>query len=122
MQKCTVLNMSSKQLVLPAESSIVTTSWTDEAGTISASNPTFGQVTLTAKKLAGLTEGVSNELLMDSAIDIVGMLTEQFMYAIGQELDNQVLNGTGNPCSGVLTAASGFSVVMGAGSTNFSNP
>jgi HK97 family phage major capsid protein len=121
LQKCTVINMSSNSLKMPTEASMVTVAWADEAGTISASNPTFGQVNLVAKKLTGLTAGISNELLMDAGFDIVGFLTDQFMYAQGQELDNQVLNGTGNPCSGVLSAAAGYSVVMGAGSTNFSS-
>lgn len=121
MQKCTVINMSSQTLKLPKEASMVSVSWTDEAGSITASNPVFDQVTLTAKKLAGLTGGISSELLMDTGIDIVGLLTEQFMYAIGLELDNQVLNGTGSPCSGVLTAKAGYSVVMATGYSNFSS-
>ncbi len=99
---------------------MVSVAWTDEAGSITAFNPTFGQVTLTAKKLAGLTSAISSELLSDTAIDIVGLLVEQFMYAIGQELDNQVLNGTGSPVSGILSAAAGYSVVLGTGSTSFS--
>jgi HK97 family phage major capsid protein len=64
---------------------------------------------------------ISNELLQDSAYDIVGDITEQFAYAMAQEVDNQVLNGTGSPCSGVLTAAAGYSVVLATGNTNFSS-
>jgi len=75
---------------------------------------------LTAKKLASLTSGISSELLQDSIFDIVGWLTEQFMYTQGLELDNQALNGTGSPLSGVLTAACGYSVSLATGSTNFS--
>jgi HK97 family phage major capsid protein len=112
LQKCTVVNMSKQTLKLPAEASMVSVGWEDEAASIDASNPTFGQVTLTAKKLTGMTSGISGELLADSAVDIVSLLTEQFMYAIGQELDNKVLNGTGAPWSGVLTAAAGYSTVM----------
>jgi len=45
-------------------------------------------------------------------VDLVGMLTQAFQYAYAQEIDNQVLNGTGSPCSGILTAAVGYSVTM----------
>ena len=116
----TMYNMSSNVLKLPAEASLVSMNWIAEAGAITASDPTFGQVTLTANKLAGLTTAMSNEVLADSALDIVSMLAEQFSYATGLELDNQALNGTGSPVSGVLTAAAGYSVVLGSGSTAFS--
>ena len=121
MQECTVVPMSVDVREYPAEASLVTVSWTAEAGAITASNPTWAQVLLTAKKLAGLTSGISNELVNDSAFDLVSILSEQFGYAIGQELDNQVLNGTGDPTSGILTAIAGYSVIMGTGSTNFSS-
>jgi HK97 family phage major capsid protein len=120
LQKCTVIPMSSSSLKLPSELTLPSVTWPGEAGQGSATNPTFGQVTLTAKKVMALTDYLSRELLSDSGVDIVSLLTEQIMYAIGLELDNQVLNGTGNPVSGVLTAAAGYSVVMATGSTSFS--
>lgn len=121
LKKATVIPMKSNTLKMPSEASLVSVTWEDEAAAIDEQNPTFGQVVLTAKKLAGLTSGISSELLQDSGVDIVGMITEQFLYAIGQEYDNQGLNGTGSPCSGVLTAAAGYSVVMASGSTAFSS-
>jgi HK97 family phage major capsid protein len=121
LQKCTVINMGSDTLRLPSELTLASVAWITEANAITSSAPTFGQVVLTAKKLAGLTDYVANELLQDSAIDIVSMISEQFSFAIQQELDNQVLNGTGTPISGVLTAKASYSVVMGTGSTNFSS-
>jgi len=120
LNQCTVLNMGTDTLKLPAEASLVSVAWTAEEGGITESEPTFGQVQLTAKRLDGYAK-VTNELLQDSNIDIVGLLTEQFAYAVGLELDNQVLNGTGDPVSGVLTAKAGYSVVMGSGETNFSS-
>jgi len=120
LQKCTVIPMSTLQVKLPAEATLVSAYWANEAAAPTASNPTFDQITLTAKKLGCLTAGISTELLADSAMDIVSMITEQMMYAQGQELDNQTLNGTGSPWSGVLSAAAGYSVVLGTGSTSFS--
>jgi HK97 family phage major capsid protein len=119
LNSCTTIPMREKQQTYPAEASLVTSYWVDEVGSITTSNPTYGQVTLTAKKLAGLTDYISNELLADADYDLVGALTEMFAYAKGLELDNQVLNGTGSQCSGVLTALSGsYSVIMS--SSNFS--
>jgi len=120
LNECTIVNMSRDTIKLPKEASLVSVAWTSEEGGITESEPTMGEVQLSAKRLDGYAK-VSNELLQDSAIDIVGMLTEQFAYAIGLELDNQVLNGTGSPVSGVLTAAAGYSVVMSSGKTNFSS-
>lgn len=120
LNEATVLTMGSDTLSMPAELTKVSMNWIAELSSITASDPTFAQVKLTAKKLAGLTTAMSNEVLADSNIDIVSLLTKQFSYATGIELDNQALNGTGSPCSGVLTAKAGYSVVLPTGSTSFS--
>lgn len=123
LQNATVVPMGSSVRKYPAELTLLSNTWEDEAAAIDEQNPTLSQVTLTAKKLASLTSGISSELLSDSMFDIVGWLTEQFMYTQALELDNQALNGTGAPCSGVLTAACGYSVILAStvlGSTNFS--
>lgn len=124
--KCTVIPMSSVTLQLPAEATLCTAAWITENSTITASDPTTDRVLLTAQKLACITTAMSNELLADSQIDIVSWLTEQFGYAILQELDNQVLNGSGSPVSGILgtsliTGVAGYSAVMVVGSTSTSN-
>lgn len=120
LKECTVLNMNTDQLYLPSELTLASVAWTTpESGTISAGEPTFAQVDLDAKRLDGLAT-VTNELLMDSAMDVVGILSEQFGYAVALELDNQVLSGTGTPISGLTTAACGYSVVFATTSTNFS--
>lgn len=108
---CKVIPMGSDRLKVPKELTRGSVAWKDEAATIDQSDPTFDQVTLTTDKLTALTVA-SNEYLADSQIDVVSLLTDQFSYAMGLEIDNQVLNGTGDPVSGVLTAAAGFSVVM----------
>lgn len=120
LRDCTVVPMNTDQMYLPAELTLASVAWTTpETGQMTAGEPTFSQVSLTAKRLDGIAT-VTNELLMDSAIDIVSLLSEQFGYAVAIELDNQVLNGTGNPVSGLLGAACGYSATMGSGSTNFS--
>lgn len=118
--KCRVIQMGSKTKNIPDMTTGVTTYWVAEEGTITESQPVLGQVQMTAKKQAGLVT-CSNELLEDSAPDVQLWLSQIFNEAMGLEFDNQLLNGTGDPCSGVLTAKAGYSVVMSSGSTSFQN-
>lgn len=120
LNNCSIVPMSTDNLIIPKEASLVSVAWNTEANDIADSEGTVGQINLTAKRLDGLAT-VSNELLMDSAVDIAGMLSEQFSYATLLELDNQVLNGTGSPCSGILSAAAGKSVQMATGSTTIAS-
>lgn len=120
LRECTVLPMSVDQMYVPAELTLASVAWTTpETGQISAGEPTFSQVSLAVKRLDGLAT-ITNELLNDTAVDISGILSEQFGYAVAYELDNQILSGTGSPVSGLTTAACGYSVVLGSTSTNFS--
>jgi HK97 family phage major capsid protein len=119
LQFCDVIPMASDILYLPKETTLPSVSWTLEGGTMSDSDPVFDQVKLTANKLTAFST-VTNELLADSALDVVSIITEQFIYGMAQELDNQMFNGTGTPVSGILTADCGYSVVLGTGSASFS--
>lgn len=122
LQECSVVQMGTNDLRLPTETALATVAWNTEGNAAGESEPTVGQVQLTAKKLDAYAI-VSNELLQDSYVDVSGMLSNQFSYGISLELDNQVLNGDGTKLgSGVLTAAAGFSVIMtGSGSGSFSS-
>ena len=113
LQECTTMPMKHRQMDIPTELTRVGTAyWVAENGGGTASNPTFGNAQLNAKKLFGLTDYISQELLDDSAVDIAGLLLQQFSYGQAQEIDNQLLNGTGTPFSGVLTASAGNSIVL----------
>lgn len=119
LNECSVIPMSGDTLTLPREASMVTVAWKTEAEAAAAGEGTFDSVTLNAKKLTALATA-SNELLTDAAVDLVGILTEQFSYAVNLELDNQVLSGTGSPVSGLMKGTAGYSVVLATGSANFS--
>jgi HK97 family phage major capsid protein len=54
-------------------------------------------------------------------IDITSWLTELVGEGQGQELDNQVLNGSGSPFDGILLDANVNEVVMASGDTNFAD-
>jgi HK97 family phage major capsid protein len=68
--------------------------WIDEAATKTGTKPAFDQITLTARKLIGLTY-LTDELIDDSMINIVNFLTKLFVDAMRYELENKILNGTG---------------------------
>lgn len=112
LQVCRVMDMGSDRLLVPTELTRGTATWEAEGATKTASEPTFGQAVLSAKKLFNLAVA-SQEVLADSAFDISSLLAEQFAYTQAQELDNQLFNGTGDPVSGVLTASAGYSVALG---------
>ncbi len=69
--------------------------WTKEGAIGTESEPTFGSITLTAKKLSGYTK-VSNELLADSAIALEPFLRRQFGEAWAWFEDLAFLQGTGS--------------------------
>ncbi len=117
---CRVWNMGTDNLKIPSELTKVSVAWTAEEAGITQTEPTFAEVDLVAKRLDGYSIA-SNEFLADEQSDIVSYLTGIFGEAIGQELDNQVLTGTGDPVSGVMTAAAGYSVVLGSGSTTWAD-
>ena len=116
LQICKVMEMGTDVLKVPTEATKGAATWIEESGEKTDSDPTFGQVTLTAKKLMNLAVA-SGELIADSSFDIASLLAQQFAYTQGQEIDNQLFNGTGDPVSGVLTAKAGYSVILSAGAS-----
>lgn len=69
--------------------------WAKEGATLTESEPTFGQIMLTANKLTGYTK-VSDELLADSAIQLEPWLKRQFGEAWAWFEDLAFLRGTGS--------------------------
>ncbi len=68
--------------------------WLAEGGSVTASDPTFSQITLTAKKLTGYTTA-GNELLADSAIALEALITDLFGTALPYFEDDAFINGVG---------------------------
>ena len=91
LQKARIINVSTDNVHIPTEGTSVSVAWLNEAGSITESEPTVGELNLTPKKLAAYSK-MSNELLADSAFDVVSWLTDLFAEAIGQEFDNQMFN------------------------------
>lgn len=102
LQLARIVNMVSNVQYIPDEATLGAMTWENEGAQKTPSEPTFAQTQLTAKKAFNLAR-VTNEELADTSIDIVGLITEQFSYALAQGLDDQWLNGNGSPWSGMLS-------------------
>jgi HK97 family phage major capsid protein/HK97 family phage prohead protease len=118
--ECSHVPMTSDAMTIPAENAKVSVNFTDEESDATETDPSFAQVSLTAKRLDAYTK-VSNELIEDNNAPggIAGILAAQFIEAIGQKHDSTVFLGTGSPMSGVFLSA-GYSEVFDTGSTAFS--
>ena len=68
--------------------------WTPESGSYTSSEPSFGRVQLTAKKLTGYTSA-ANELLADAAISLEALLLRLFPAALAYFEDDAFINGVG---------------------------
>ena len=72
----------------------VTGYWTGEGGTFTESNPSFGEVNLSAKKLT-LYCHISNELLDDNAVGLAEVLKRMFGEGIAWFEDKAFTKGSG---------------------------
>lgn len=99
---------------IPTLASSVTVYWTDESAAKSGTNPTFGLVTQTLKKLAAIVP-LTEEIIEDAAINITQLVAQLFAEAVAREEDIQFFTGTGSPWTGILNNGSVNSVNLGAG-------
>jgi HK97 family phage major capsid protein len=94
--------MTSDTLNVPNASTSTTTYYPGEATAITASDVTFSQVQLLAKKLAILTI-VSKELSEDTVIDFGAMLAQDFAYGLAAAEDLAAFQGDGTSTYGSIT-------------------
>jgi HK97 family phage major capsid protein len=92
-----VVPMRSDTLKVPRITADPTVSWLGEGATVTATDATIDSITLTARRLTGLTK-VSQELVEDSDPVAVGeVLRTSFGGALAVEVDRVALKGTGTP-------------------------
>lgn len=94
--------MASETSTQPRRTGGVTAYWVGEGSAITASNPTYDNVQLVAKKLAALTV-LSSEISEDSAINIADQLAFEIGYAFAQAEDQAAFNGDGTSTYGGIT-------------------
>lgn len=105
--------MTSKTLAMAKLTGDVTTSWHAENASVSASDPTFGVVTLSSKTIVGLVK-LSLELSQDS-LNVEEMIRRSLAGAMAVAVDAAALGDTvSNGPSGVLSF-SGRKTVTGIG-------
>jgi HK97 family phage major capsid protein len=113
---------SGETIQIPSVSAHGTATWTAENAAYTASDETFGQVSLNAFK-AGRTVIVSEELLADSAFALDSYLASELGESIGvlEESAYAVGDGSGKPL-GIANASSGVSILTAAtgNATSFS--
>lgn len=91
-QNCRIYPMTSDILNVPNASASTSVYYPAENSAITASDITFAQVQLVAKKMAVLTQ-VSKELAEDSIIDFGATLARDMAFVMAKEEDRVVFNG-----------------------------
>jgi HK97 family phage major capsid protein len=105
---------SGEALQIPSVTAHGVATWTAENAAYTASDETFGQITLNAFK-AGRTVIVSEELLTDSAFGLEAYLSQELGDSIGvlEETAFAVGDGSGKPL-GIATTGNGVTVSQAA--------
>jgi HK97 family phage major capsid protein len=98
---------------IPTLSSSVSVYWIDEAAAKTSSNPVFGLVTQTLKKLVAMVP-FTEEIIEDSAVNLTELIAKLFAEATAKEEDVQFFYGTGSPWTGILNNGSVGSVALAA--------
>jgi HK97 family phage major capsid protein len=112
LEYATVINTTSgENLQIPNQSTFSTATIVGQGVSIGTSEPTFGSFsTLGSFKFSALAQ-LSRELILDSGVDIIGFLAEQFGNALGFKIADEIVNGTGT------VEPTGFLPVAGTGVT-----
>lgn len=102
-----IITTSSGDRKIPVVASKGTASWVDEEGVIPESDDAFGQVSISAYKLATMIK-VSEELLNDSVFNLESYIAREFARRIGAKEEEAffVGNGIGKP-TGIFNATGG---------------
>ena len=110
LQYCRTWEMTSDKQSFPAENAAVSVGW---GNTTPNYEPGITEVELEANELSAYSV-IRNTTIADARSDVVGWLAGALAEAAGQEIDNQVFNGSGSPFTGLLGASgSGYSVILG---------
>lgn len=90
----TVINMNTDKMNVPSEGTDMTFAWTAENATISASDPSFGEVELTPNVLAGLVK-LSRQLADDNSVGLLDYLARAIARGVNEAEDLAFTGGSG---------------------------
>ncbi|MDD3881776.1 MAG: phage major capsid protein [Eubacteriales bacterium] len=112
-----VIHTSSGERKIPVSVSKGTAAWIDEEAAYPESDDSFGQVSISAYKLATMIK-ISEELLNDSVFNMPAYISKEFARRIGAAEEEAFFtgNGTGKPL-GILAATGGAQTGLTAASS-----
>jgi len=117
---CDIRQMAGLTQYIPKVTAGTTAYWVGEMATITAANSKFGRITLTAKKVAALTEA-SSEVLEDNNVNVATHLVEQMGTDIALAIDADIITGGGTNFTGLLDTASMLNAVDSQGNTGLTH-
>ncbi len=120
MNDCDIRQMAGLTKYIPKVTSGSTAYWPAELGTITASAPYYGRITLTAKKVAALTEA-SSEVLEDNIVNVADQFVDQMGTDIALSVDAEMIYGTGTNFTGLRDTASFTNAVDALGTINMTH-
>ena len=114
----TILTGLSGNVSLPSLTGGATASWMDEEGTVSDSTQTFGQVTLSPKRLAVRTI-YSDQLVNQSSLSVENIVRDDLIKREALAVDLAALAGSGssNQPTGILNVSGIGSITFGGAAT-----
>ena len=117
MGDCDIRSMNAQVKYIPTVTAGTTARWVAEVATITASQTAYSRITLTAKKIAALTE-ISTELLEDNNVDVADTLVDQMGNDIALAIDLEMIEGTGGHFTGLRDTGSFANAVDALGTIN----
>jgi len=108
-RECRVVNPSTLTLQIPDETAVVSVTVPGEDTAFSETQPTLAQKTLTQYVVGGISP-MSNELLRDTNVDLLGYFAEIFGEAIALFEDDNVFGDATDFGTPLLSLSSGNSV------------
>jgi len=120
MNDCDIRQMAGLTKYIPKVTTGTTAYWPSELATITASTPGYGRITLTAKKVAALTEA-SSEILEDNNVNVAQDLVEQMATDIALAIDGEILTGSGTNFTGLRDTGSMTNAVDANGNTGLTH-
>ena len=116
-----IIPMATKTMPVPNSATNFTASWVGENSALTTTDVTFGQVTLTLKKLL-VNGALTYEMLQDNGVNLYDFIVRNAAEAIWKAEDTAMLtNSTTTPFKGILHDSNVTTVTMDAGQTAFTD-
>jgi len=117
--RCKRFTTGRDSIKVPNLATDVTMSWDEaENADFDESDPVFGQTSFTIHRCNAITK-TSRELVADSAVNIVDLLTTLFADAISRERDKMVVIGDGSTQPEGIFSATGVTTVSSIGAVTY---